>query len=161
MVESARKGLHVVATNRRALSRYEILDTVEAGLMLTGPEVKSLRAGGVNLSDGFVRLDGNEAFLWNVHISPYTQGSLHVHQEPTRTRKLLLNRREISRWLGKTTIKGLTVVPLEIYFNPRGYAKVKLALGKGKQGADQREDLKKKTVKRELQREFAGKYKVK
>src|SRR5436189_5845432 len=103
----------IVATNRRALAQYEILETLEAGIALTGPEVKSLRQGGVNLQDGFVRIEGTRAWLWNVHISPYAQGSLHVVQEPTRKRILLLNRTEINRWYGKTTIKGLTIVPLE------------------------------------------------
>lgn len=150
-----------VASNRRANSKFEILETLEAGLVLTGPEVKSVRLGKVNLADGFARFDGNEAYLWNVHISPYTQGSLHVVQEPTRTRKLLLNRSEIKRWFGRTTIKGLTIIPLEIYFNKKGFAKVKLALAKGKVGPDRRDDIKKDTVRREMQRDFAGKFKVK
>lgn len=151
----------IAATNRRAGIKYEIIETLEAGLVLTGPEVKSLRQGKANLQDGFARIDNNQAELWNVHISPYTQGSLHVVQDPTRKRKLLLNRSEIKRWMGRTTVKGLTIVPLEIYFNKRGFAKVKLALAKGKRGPDEREDLKKKTIRRELQRDFAGKYKVK
>lgn len=151
----------IAATNRRALAKYEILETLEAGLVLTGPEVKSLRGGGANLQDGFARIEGQEAFLWNVHISPYSQGSLHVTQEPLRTRKLLLHHKEILRWLGKTTTKGLTIIPLEIYFNKRGKAKVTLALAKGKRGPDRREDIKKRTVEREMRREFAGKYKVK
>jgi SsrA-binding protein len=88
-------------------------------------------------------------------------GSLHVVQEPTRKRVLLLNRTEINRWMGKTTGKGLTIVPLEIYFNKKNRAKVKLALGRGKKGPDRRDDLKKKTLRRELQRDFAGKYKLK
>src|SRR5438046_2295661 len=115
-----KKGVKIVATNRRAHAKYEILETLEAGLVLTGPEVKSLRGGGVNLQDGFARVDGNEAFLWAVHIAPYSHGSLHVVQDPTRTRKLLMNRQEINRWMGKTMTKGLTIVPLEIYFNSRG-----------------------------------------
>jgi SsrA-binding protein len=107
----------VIATNRRASTKYEIIESLEAGIVLTGPEVKSLRLGACNLQDGFARVEGEQAFLWNVHIAPYAMGSLHVTQEPTRTRKLLLNRKEILRWMGKTVIKGLTIVPLEIYFN--------------------------------------------
>ncbi|MBV9080621.1 MAG: SsrA-binding protein SmpB [Elusimicrobia bacterium] len=151
----------VVATNRRAHARYDIVETLEAGLVLTGPEVKSLRDGNVNLSDGFARVDGNEAYLWNVHIAPYSRGSLHVVQEPTRRRKLLLNRNEINRWMGKTTIRGLTIVPLEIYFNKRGRAKVMLGLAKGRRGPDRREDIKRRTVGREIAREFTGQHKIK
>jgi SsrA-binding protein len=150
----------VVAANRRAGMRYEIVDTLEAGIVLTGPEVKSVRAGNVNLSDGFGRIENDQAYLWNVHIAPYSMGSLHVTQEPTRKRKLLLNRREIQKWMGKTTIKGLTIVPLEIYFNNRGIAKVKIALAKGKRGPDRREDIKRRTIGREMQREFSGKHRI-
>ena len=150
----------MVAVNRRATARYEIVETLEAGLVLTGPEVKSVRAGNVNLSDGFARIDNEQAYLWNVHIAPYTLGSRHVTQDPTRRRKLLLNRREINRWMGKTMTKGLTIVPLEMYFNARGLAKVKIGLGKGKRGPDRREDIKRRTVGRELQREFAGKHRI-
>jgi SsrA-binding protein len=148
------------AKNRHALAKYEILETLEAGIVLSGPEVKSLRAGAVNLQEGFVRIENNQAYLWNVHISPYAQGSLHVNQEPLRTRKLLMNQREILKWAGKTVLKGLTVVPLEIYFNKRGFAKVRVALARGKKGPDRREDIKKRTIGRELQREFAGKHRI-
>jgi SsrA-binding protein len=163
MAKSAesKETIKIAATNRRAHSQYEILDTLEAGLVLTGPEVKSLRQGKANLQDGFARIEGTEPYLWNVHINPYTMGSAHVVQEPLRKRKLLMNRSEINRWMGKTTIKGLTIVPLEIYFNKRGVAKVKLALAKGKRGPDKREDLKKKDLRRELQRNFGDKYKLK
>ena len=150
----------IAGTNRRATTRYEILETLEAGMVLTGPEVKSLRGGGVQLQDGFARIENEQAFLWNVHIAPYAQGSLHVVQDPMRKRKLLLHHKEILRWMGKTQIKGLTIIPIEIYFNAKGIAKIKLGLGKGKRGPDQREDIKKQTVNREMQREFAGKYKL-
>jgi SsrA-binding protein len=152
----------VVATNRQAFTRYEILETLEAGVSLTGPEVKSLRAGGVNLQDGFVRIDNEtRAILWNVHIAPYKMGSAHEVQDPMRTRRLLLHRKEILKWMGKTVVKGLTIVPLEMYFNKRGKAKVKIALAKGKKGPDRREDIKKRTVNREIQREFSSRYKIK
>jgi len=151
----------VVSSNRRASAKYEIIETLEAGLALTGPEVKSLRQGGASLQDGFARVVGEQAFLWNVHIAPYSMGSLHVVQDPLRTRKLLLHRKEILRWMGRTMVKGLTIVPLEIYFNKRGKAKVVLALAKGKRGPDRREELKRRTVDRELRKEFAGRQRIK
>lgn len=151
----------VVASNRRASTKYEIVETMEAGIALTGPEVKSLRAGGCNLQDGFARVVGEQMYLWNVHIAPYSLGSLHVTQEATRTRKLLLHHKEILKWMGRTMIKGLTIVPLEIYFNKRNKAKVLLALAKGKRGPDQRDELKRRTIDRELRKEFAGKQRIK
>jgi SsrA-binding protein len=153
-------GPKIVTTNRRAYVKYEILETLEAGLVLTGPEVKSLRAGNANLQDGFARIDNEQAFLMNAHIAPYSQGSLHVQQDATRTRKLLLKHKEILRWMGKTMIKGLTIIPLEIYFNKRGIAKIKLGLAKGKRGPDRREDIKRRTIDRELRRDFAGKQRI-
>lgn len=152
--------MKVVARNRRASFKYHILETFDAGLVLTGPEVKSLRAAEVTLEDGFGRPDGDAIVLWNVHIQPYKQGSLHVTQEPTRKRKLLLHKAEVQRILGKLTVKGLTLVPLEIYFSDSGWAKVKLGLGKGKTGPDKRESLKKKSVEKELRREYSGKHKL-
>jgi len=151
----------VVATNRRALAKYEILESLEAGVVLTGAEVKSVRDGRINLGDGFVRIENGEAFLWNVHISPYTQQSTHVSVEPLRTRKVLLHRTEINRWMGKAQAKGLTVVPLEVYFGKRGVAKLRLGLAKGKTAPDRRDDIKRRTIQRELQRDFAGKHKIK
>lgn len=156
--DDARK---VIATNRKAHHKYEIVETMEAGLVLTGPEVKSLRAGGVSLQDGFARFENERAWLWNVNINTYPYGSLHVEQEPTRRRVLLLKKREILRWMGKTAIKGLTIIPLEIYFTKRGYAKIMLGLAKGKKTVDRREDHKKNTLNREMQRDFAGKFKIK
>jgi SsrA-binding protein len=149
-----------IAENRRAHHKYAILDTYDGGLALTGPEVKSLRAGQVNLSDGFGRVENGEVFLWNAHIAPYKQGSLHVEQIPSRKRKILLHKAEIKRLLGKMTTKGLTLVPLEIYFGDSGYAKVKLGLAKGKTGPDQREDIKRKDLDRELRRTFSGRRKL-
>jgi SsrA-binding protein len=151
----------IAASNRRALARYEILETLEAGIVLTGPEVKSLRMGKANLQDGFARIENMEAHLWNVHISPYDRGSLHVTQEPLRKRKLLLHKSEIKRWMGKTVIKGLTLVPLEMYFNKRGIAKVKLALARGKVGPDRRDEIKRRDINRDMQREFGGRHRVK
>jgi len=147
-----------VAENRRARFKYTLLETFDGGLQLTGPEVKSLRAGQVTLEDAFGRVDNGEIYLWNAHIAPYKYGSLHVVQEPTRRRKILLNKAEINRILGKLTTKGLTLIPLEIYFSDSGYAKVKLALAKGKTGPDKREDIKRKDVEREMRRNYSGKF---
>ncbi len=152
--------MKVVARNRRAFHKYHILESFDGGLTLTGPEVKSLRAGDASLDDGFGRLDRGEVFLWNVHIAPYKQGSLHVEQLPTRRRKILLHKAEIKRLIGKMTIKGLTLIPLEIYFGDSGYAKVKLGLAKGKNAPDQREDMKRKDLDRELRRDFSGRRKI-
>ena len=152
--------MKIVADNRRAHFKYSILETFDGGLALTGPEVKSLRNGDVSMGDGFGRMDGGEAWLWNVHIAPYKMGSLHVTQEPARKRKVLLHRDEIRRITGKLATKGLTLVPLQIYFSDSGYAKVKLGLAKGKNIGDKREDLKKKATDRDIRREHSGRRKL-
>ena len=152
--------MKVVARNRRAFHKYHVIETFDGGLSLTGPEVKSLRAGDASLDDGFGRVDGGEVFLWNVHIAPYKQGSLHVEQTPARRRKILLHKLEIKRLIGKMTTKGLTLIPLEIYFSESGYAKVKLGLAKSKSAPDQREDMKRKDLDRELRRNFSGRHKI-
>jgi len=152
--------MKVIAHNRRASFKYHILETFDGGLALTGPEVKSLRNGDVSMDDGFGRVEGNQIYLWNVHIAPYKMGSLHVTQEPTRKRKILLHRTEIKRILGKLSTKGLTLVPTELYFSDSGYAKVKLALAKGKTGGDKREAIKRKDTERELRREHSGRTKI-
>ncbi|MBK8574763.1 MAG: SsrA-binding protein SmpB [Elusimicrobia bacterium] len=153
-------AIKIVARNRRAFHKYHVMETFDGGLALTGPEVKSLRAGDASLDDGFGRIDGGEVFLWNVHIAPYKQGSLHVEQTPTRRRKILLHKLEIKRLVGKMTTKGLTLIPLEIYFSETGFAKVKLGLAKGKTAPDQRADIKRKDLDRELRRNFSGRHKV-
>lgn len=147
----------VVATHRKARQAYEILETFEAGLSLLGAEVKSLRTGRASLDGCFGRLERGELFLFNFHIAPYHFASVDV-PETRRTRKLLLHNAEISRISRKLLTKGLTLVPLEIYFR-NGWAKVSLALAKGKRGPDRRDDLKKKAVAREAERSFRGKYK--
>lgn len=139
-----------MASNRKARHEYEILETLEAGMVLKGPEVKSLRDGKVAFQDSFARIDGDEAWLYSLHISPYEQANRH-NEEPTRTRKLLLNRSEIQRLIGKVEEKGLTLVPLEIYFR-RGNAKVTLGLGRGRKLHDKREKLKRQTQEREARR---------
>ena len=147
----------LVATNRKARHHYEILEVFEAGLVLKGPEVKSLRAGKLALEGCFARVDGGEMFLHNLHISPYPQNT-GEQLEPDRTRKLLMHAKEIRRLGGNRDLKGLTLVPLEIYFKD-GWAKVALALAKGKRGPDKRDSLKKKQASRELERSFKGKFK--
>ena len=139
-----------VARNKKALHEYHIIDTFEAGIVLVGPEVKSIRAGKVSLAESFARVDGNEAFLFDMHISPYGPASLW-NVDATRPRKLLLNRREIRKLIGATQQEGFTLVPLELYLKD-GYVKVALALGRGKKRFDKREDLKKRDAEREMQR---------
>jgi len=143
-------GRKIVATNRKARHEYEILDSWEAGLVLKGPEVKSLRAGKVSFQDAFARIEGGEAWLHSLHISPYEQANRN-NQDPLRPRKLLLNRSEIRKLIGKVEAKGFTLVPLDIYFR-RGVAKLTLALARGKQMHDKREKLKRQTQEREAQR---------
>ena len=145
----------VVTTNRKAYHNYTIVETYEAGLMLAGYEVKSLRAGDANLTDGFVSFRGDEAFIENIHIPPYAQQSTHIQDYDTRRRrKLLLNKREIVALSAKVREKGLTVVALELYFNERGIAKLEIGLGKGKRTVDKRETLKRRDIDRETQREL-------
>ena len=139
-----------IAKNRRARHDYTILDVHEAGLVLTGSEVKSLRDGKANLSDAYGIVRGGEIFIINLHISLYDRASYNNH-EPTRTRKLLLHKREIGRLIGAIERQGLTLIPLELYFK-RGIAKVAIALGKGKKQHDKREDAKAKDADREIAR---------
>src|SRR5712692_7000101 len=139
-----------VAVNRRAYHDYFIDEKYEAGLMLTGTEVKSVRNGRANLRDGFVRIDNGEAWLENVHISPYAQGNLMNH-EPMRARKLLLHRKEISSLIGKVKQKGYTLNPLRLYF-ARNRAKVEVGLARGKREYDKREAIAEREAKREIAR---------
>jgi SsrA-binding protein len=147
------KGRKVVASNRKARHDYAILDTYEAGMALTGTEVKSLRAGRASLVDAFAQEKGGEIFLHGVHIPEYTQGTWTNH-EPRRPRKLLLHRIEIDRLLGKLKESGLTLVPLSLYFSD-GWAKVELGLARGKRSYDKRQDLAKRDADREI-RKVAG-----
>ena len=139
-----------IARNRRARHDYQILDTWEAGIVLTGSEVKSLRNGKANISDAYGIVQGGEVHLLNLHISPYEKAS-HFNHEPTRTRKLLLHRREIRKMIGAVERQGLTLVPLELYFK-KGMVKVALGLGRGKKLYDKRADEKKRDDDREMQR---------
>lgn len=139
-----------VARNRKATHEYHIVDTYEAGIVLAGPEVKSIRAGRVSLTEAFARVDRNEAFLYGMHVSPYDPAS-RWNVDPIRPRKLLLHRREIRRLIGATQQEGYTLVPLELYLKD-GMVKVALALGQGKKRFDKREDQKKRDADREMQR---------
>ena len=144
------KGRKVVASNRKARHDYSILDTYEAGMALTGTEVKSLRAGRASLVDAFAQERNGELYLHGMHIPEYVQGTWTNH-EPRRTRKLLLNRIEIDRLIGKTRESGLTLVPLQVYFSD-GWAKVEIGVAKGKKAYDKRQDLAKRDAQREMAR---------
>ncbi|MET7803590.1 SsrA-binding protein SmpB [Micromonospora chersina] len=142
------KGRKVVASNKKARHDYAILDTYEAGMSLTGTEVKSLRAGRASLVDAFAQERDGELYLHGMHIPEYTQGTWTNH-EPRRTRKLLLKRLEIDRLIGKTKESGLTMVPLQVYFSD-GWAKVEIGLARGKKSYDKRQDLAKRDADREI-----------
>jgi len=143
-----------VALNRKARHNFFITDTFEAGLVLTGTEIKSIRAGKVNLSDSYARVERGEAWLMSAHIAPYEQGNRYNH-EPRRDRKLLLHRSEIDQLMGRAAAKGLTVVPLRLYINDRGRAKIELGLAKGKQLHDRRRDIAERQSRRDMERELA------
>lgn len=145
-------GRKVIARNKKALHEYEVLDRWEAGLVLNGPEVKSIRAGRVSLGESFARVEDGEVWLYGMHVSPYDPASRWNH-EPTRRRKLLLKSGEIRKLVGSVQEKGRTLVPLDLYFR-RGYAKVTLALARGKKLHDHRETLKRRATEREIEREL-------
>ncbi len=150
MIEKS-EGYKIVTDNRKARYLYEILETYEAGIQLTGTEVKSIREGKVNLQDGYALIRNGEAWLINVHISPYSGIGQYFNHDPRRTRKLLLHRQEIRKLIGKVEQQGLTLVPLRMYLK-RGLVKVSIALGKGKKLHDKREDLKRRQDQRDIQR---------
>lgn len=142
----------VVATNKKARHDYEIIDTFETGIVLSGTEVKSMRAGKINLKDSYARVINGELWLLGVHISPYSHGSYNNH-EPERDRKLLIHKSEMRRLVGKIDSGGMTLVPLKVYFK-RGWAKVQLALARGKKHYDKRQSLAKRDAGREIQRQL-------
>ena len=143
-----------IAQNRRARHEYSIEDTVEAGIALFGTEIKSIRAGQVNLTDAFARINRGEAWLVGAHIAPWDTASRNNH-EAKRERKLLLHRSEIDQLLGKTKAKGLTLVPLRLYITGRGRAKLELGLGRGKQLHDKRRDIAERDARRQMERDVA------
>jgi SsrA-binding protein len=147
---SSKENIKVVATNRRARHDYHILDVFEAGLVLTGTEVKSLRAGKASLADSYVGFERGEPYVYNMFINPYAQGNRYNHAEK-RPRKLLLHRAEINRLLGQVSQKGFTLVPLRLYFKG-SHAKIEIALAKGKKAFDKREDIKERETMREMDR---------
>ncbi|MGZ0087033.1 SsrA-binding protein SmpB [Geobacillus sp. BMUD] len=148
----------VIAQNKKAYHDYFIEETYEAGLVLQGTEIKSIRNGRVNLKDSFAKVEKGEVFLHNMHISPYEQGNRYNH-DPLRTRKLLLNRREINKLIGYTKEQGYTLVPLKLYIK-NGFAKVELGVAKGKKKYDKREDMKRKEAQREIERAFRERQKL-
>ena len=147
-------GRHTVARNPKATHDYHVLETWEAGIVLTGTEVKSLRNGKASIKEAYARLRNGEVFLEGMNVTPYEQGNRYNH-DPVRSRKLLLHRKEIERLIGAVEQRGLTLVPLELYFK-HGRAKVVLALGKGKKQHDRREDLKRRMDEREAARAVAA-----
>jgi len=140
-----------IVTNRKAHRDYAILETIECGIELKGCEVKSLREGRMNIEDSFARIENNEIMLYNSHISPYIQAS-YLNVEPTRLRRLLLHRNQIRKLAAQTTQKGFTLIPLKAYFNARGFAKIELALCKGKKLYDKRENIKRREIDLEMRR---------
>ena len=148
---AGKAGEKIVAQNRKARHDYFILDTMECGIVLTGTEIKSVRAGNLNLKDSYASMERGELWLVGVHISPYEKGSYYNH-EPERNRKLLLNRHELTRLHGKTREKGLTLIPLSIYLKDGRRAKVELALAKGKTSYDKRDAIAERDAKRDMAR---------
>lgn len=141
----------LIASNRKARRDYAILETVECGIELKGSEVKSLRQGKMNLEDSFARIENNEVILYNTHISPYLEAS-YLNVEPKRPRKLLLRKNQIRKLSGQVSQRGFTLVPLQAYFSDRGFAKIELALCRGKKLYDRREDMKRREVELEMRR---------
>ncbi len=147
-------AVEVVATNRRARHEYHIIDTVEAGIVLRGPEVKSVRAHRVSLAEAYAAVEEGEVWLHNMHIARYRAVG-HAPQDPTRRRKLLLHKRQIRRLEREVRQKGVTLIPLRMYFSPGGYAKVELGLCRGKREYDKRESMKRRDEERRAQRAIA------
>lgn len=148
-------GIKIVATNKQAHFQYEIVDRIEAGIVLQGTEVKSLRLGKVNFKDSYASIKDGEVFLYNMHISPYEQGNIFNH-DPVRMRKLLLHKQEIKRLTGKVQERGMTLVPIKVYFK-NGRAKVELGLGRGKKLHDKRKEIARRDAARDMQRELKNK----
>jgi len=153
MADQDAAGEKLVTTNRKARHDYTILDTYETGIVLTGTEVKSLRQGNANLSDGYALIKNGEVWLVGMHINPYEQGS-YANVDPLRTRKLLLHRKEIRKIAGRLTDKGLTLVPLKVYFK-NSMAKILLGVAKGKREYDKRQDIAKRETERRIRQRYA------
>jgi len=151
----AKEEIKIIAQNKKAYHDYFIEETYEAGIVLSGTEVKSIRMGKVNLKDSFARVENNEVYLYNMHISPYEKGNI-FNKDPLRTRKLLLNRHEINKLIGYVTRKGYTLIPTKLYLK-RGLVKVELAVARGKKLYDKREDSARRDAKSELEKHFKEK----
>ncbi|MGB9680059.1 MAG: SsrA-binding protein SmpB [Thermoanaerobacteraceae bacterium] len=147
--------IKILAQNKKAGHEYFIEEKYEAGIVLSGTEVKSVRMGKVNLKDSFARVENNEVYVYNMHISPYEKGNI-FNKDPLRTRKLLLNKYEINKLIGYVTQKGYTLIPIKVYLK-HGLVKVELAVAKGKKLFDKREDIASKDAKREVERHFKEK----
>ena len=143
--------MKVIATNRKAHKDYSVLEIVECGIELKGSEVKAARAAKVNLNDSFARVEAGEVILYNTHISPYAEAS-YLNVEPARQRRLLLHKKQITKLAGQLAQRGLTLIPLKMYFNERGFAKLELALCKGKKLYDRREDIRRRETDLEIRR---------
>ncbi len=149
-------GMKVICTNKKARYNYEIIEKMEAGIVLKGTEVKALREGQASLNDSYAAIDQEEVYLYNSHISPYSMGNRFNH-EPRRTRKLLMHANEIRRLIGKVQEKGLTLIPVRLYFNDEGKVKVEIGLARGKRLYDKRRTIAERDAKRELRREIKDK----
>ncbi len=143
----------ILANNKKAWHDFFIEETYEAGIALTGTEIKSMRAGKVNLKDSYAKVVSNEILIYNMHISPYEQGNRY-NVDPMRPRKLLLHRQEIRKLIGYTTLKGLTLIPLNVYLNNKGVAKLELAVAKGKKEYDKRDSIAKKDADRKIDQQM-------
>ena len=149
-------GIKIVATNRKAKRNYFILDEYEAGIVLLGSEIKSVRAGQVSLAEAYVRIENNEAWLIDAHISPYEQANIHNH-DPKRVRKLLLHKREIRQLWEQINIKGVAVIPLKMYIKD-GLAKIEIAVARGKKMYDKRQTIAKRDIERDIERQIKKKF---
>ena len=153
----AKKERKLVANNKKAYHDYFIEETYEAGIVLTGTEIKSVRQGKVSIKESYAKIDNSEMILYGMNISPYEQGNRY-NVEPLRPRKLLLHKQEIRKLIGYTTIKGLTLVPLKMYINEEGRAKVEIAVARGKKNYDKRDDIAKRDAKRDMDRKMKERY---
>ena len=153
----AKKERKLVANNKKAYHDYFIEETYEAGIVLTGTEIKSVRQGKVSIKESYAKIENSEMILYGMNISPYEQGNRY-NVEPLRPRKLLLHKQEIRKLIGYTTIKGLTLVPLKMYINEEGRAKVEIAVERGKKNYDKREDIAKRDAKRDMDRKMKERY---
>ena len=153
----AKKERKLVANNKKAYHDYFIEETYEAGIVLTGTEIKSVRQGKVSIKESYAKIENSEMIIYGMNISPYEQGNRY-NVEPLRPRKLLLHKQEIRKLIGYTTIKGLTLVPLKMYINEEGRAKVEIAVARGKKNYDKRDDIAKRDAKRDMDRKMEERY---